>query len=74
MRAPRRQRLLLAGKIWLALALATSAAVAIASGRLGWTNYWGGFVYAPFALIVAVLFFTFIIKKGDRSTQRRRAR
>jgi hypothetical protein len=76
MRGPRRERLLLAGKIFLVASLATSAVFATASGRLGWTNYWGGFVYAPFALIIAMLFAVLLSKKGNRKVDqvRRRSR
>jgi hypothetical protein len=74
MRGPHRQRLLLTGKIWLVVFLATSALVALAAGRLGWTNYWGGFVHAPIALIIAVLLAMFVIKKDARREQRRGAR
>jgi len=44
-----------AGKWLLVCLLAGPALAAIISGRLGWQNYWGGFVYAPIALIVAAL-------------------
>ena len=53
----------------LIAALALTAIVTIASKRIGWTNYWGGFVYAPFALIVAVLLATAMTKKGDKETR-----
>ena len=55
MRGPRREKLLRIGKVLLVTSLAITALLAIATKRLGWTNYWGGFVYAPFALVIAVL-------------------
>lgn len=67
MRGPRRQRLLLAGKTGLVICLGATAIVAIAGGRLGWANYWGGFVYAPIALTAAVLFGIYLVKnRGGR--------
>jgi hypothetical protein len=74
MRGLRPERLLLAGKICLVVSLATSAVVAIAFERLGWTNYWGGFVYAPYALIIAVLFAVWLTKKGNRTVDHARRR
>jgi hypothetical protein len=56
--------------------LAGQAALALMSGRLGWRNYWGGFVFAPFVLIVVVLSIIMILKhRGiplDRPRRRRR--
>jgi len=72
MRNRRRNRLLLAGKVTLAAVLALTAIAAIASGRPGWTNYWGGFVYAPFALVVAALFALAIVKRRDVGETRSR--
>jgi len=74
MRGPRREHFLVAGKVMLACALGTSAVVALASGRLGWTNYWGGFVYAPFALLIAVFLALVIARKRDGPSNRRRRR
>lgn len=54
-----------AGKWLLVCVLAGPALAAIISGRLGWQNYWGGFVYAPFALIVAALM-VIVFVKGAR--------
>jgi len=54
-----------AGKWLLVCLLAGTAVTAIFSGRLGWQNYWGGFVYAPFALIVAALM-VIVFVKGAR--------
>jgi hypothetical protein len=54
-RQRRRKRLAIAGLALFTCGLGVSAIGALISGRLGWTNYWGGFVYAPFALIGAGL-------------------
>jgi hypothetical protein len=54
--------LISAGKWLLVCVLAVPALAAIISGRLGWQNYWGGFVYAPFALLVAALLVIVIVK------------
>ncbi len=70
MRGSLREQFMLMGKVLLVCSLATSALVAVASNRLGWTNYWGGFVYAPFALLVAVLPVVAIAKKRDGITNR----
>lgn len=35
-------------------------------GGLGWTNYWGGFVYAPFAIVIGLLVFVVVFKKPSR--------
>jgi hypothetical protein len=64
--------MLLAGKGLLVAALALTATTTIVSKRIGWTNYWGGFVYAPFALIVAVLFAAVIAKKRDAGESKSR--
>jgi hypothetical protein len=56
---------MLVGKVALLFALTVAATAAIASGRLGWSNYWGGFVYAPIALLVAVLLAIALAKKSD---------
>ncbi len=50
--------------------LATSGLGAVGSNRLGWTSYWGGFVYAPFALLVVVLLVVAMAKKRDGITNR----
>jgi hypothetical protein len=75
MRGSLREQFMLVGKVLLLCSLATSALVAAASNRLGWTNYWGGVVYAPFALLVAVLVVVAIAKKrdgiADRPSRRR---
>jgi len=69
MRGPDRRRIVLAGKVQgkalLVAALALTAIMAVASNRIGWTSYWGGLFYAPFALIVAVLLAAAITKKRD---------
>jgi len=57
-----RARLVSAGKWLLVCVLAGTALTAIISGRLGWQNYWGGFVYAPFALLITVLLVVVIVK------------
>ena len=74
MTGARRERLLLSGKILLVASLAMSAVFATASGRLSWTNYWGGSVYAPFALIVAILFAVMLAKRGNRTVNQARRR
>jgi len=51
-----------AGKWLLVCVLAGPALAAIISGRPGWQNYWGGVVYAPFALLIAALFVIVIMK------------
>jgi hypothetical protein len=55
MRGRLRRNVVVAGKWLLIVVLAASGVSALAPGRLGWTNYWGGFVFAPFAIGVAIL-------------------
>jgi hypothetical protein len=51
--------------------LAIGGALHVYRGSLGWTNYWGGFVYAPFAIVVGLLVLVAALKKPSR---RRRTR
>jgi hypothetical protein len=55
----------------LAVILAIGGAVHVYRGSLGWTNYWGGFVYAPFAIVIGLLMIIVVFKKPSR---RRRTR
>ena len=69
-----RRHMLLVGKVLLIAVLALTAIATVASGRLGWTNYWGGFVYAPFAVLVAALFTFALVKRRDVGESRSRRR
>ena len=57
--------MVIAGLALVVFGLVGKALMAIISGQLGWQNYWGGFVYAPFALIVAALM-VIVFVKGAR--------
>jgi peptidoglycan/LPS O-acetylase OafA/YrhL len=63
----RRRRTIRIGQIG---ALAGSAVTAMMSGRLGWTNYWGGFVFAPVVLIGALLLIIVVLKERGRPTEK----
>jgi membrane protein implicated in regulation of membrane protease activity len=62
--------MVMTGKVLLVCALAGAAVAALISGRLGWKNYWGGFVYAPFALGIAVLLVVATLRRRERSSRR----
>jgi hypothetical protein len=62
------------GKFWLLAALTLSALVALSSGRLGWTNYWGGMVFAPAVLLIVVLAILAERKRRRQVVQGRRRR
>jgi Flp pilus assembly protein TadB len=64
-----RQRLVIA-TIFAAI-LIIGGCVTLYRGSLGWTNYWGGLVFAPFAIVVGLLVFVAVFKKP---AQRRRGR
>jgi hypothetical protein len=61
------------GKALIVCGLVGSALMAIISGRLGWQNSWGGFVYAPFALLIAALL-VIVFMKHDHSLSRQKRR
>jgi hypothetical protein len=73
-RGDRRLRMIRVGKVLVVCALAGAAVTAIASGRPGWRNYWGGFVYAPIALAVAVLLVAVALKRRGDASPRKRGR
>src|SRR5437899_10064043 len=72
MRGRNRLRIRAAGAVLIFVALVTSGVGALATGRLGWTNYWGGFVFAPFALIIAALLIVAAFRKPSPDSSRRR--
>ena len=79
MREEFRRRIGASGMLLLIAVLAGQAVLALMSGRLGWRNYWGGFVFAPFAILVAVLCIIMILKhrgfpRFPREERRRRRR
>ncbi len=74
MRGAPRKRLQRLGMVMLVVSLATAAVVTMASKGLGWRNYWGGFVYAPFALIMAMLLALAMVIKRNRPTRKGRPR
>ena len=43
-------------------------------GGLGWSNYWGGFVFAPFAIVIGVLAIIAAFKKPSALKRKRRDR
>ena len=53
--SPRRQRLECLLLVFVSLALILAGAHALFSGDLGYHNYWGGSVFAPFAIGIGVL-------------------
>ena len=55
----------------IAAVLIIGGGVTLYGGSLGWTNYWGGFVYAPFAIAGGLLLFVVAFKKPSH---RRRTR
>jgi hypothetical protein len=68
-----RHRVVIAGWIALLCTLIASGVLALATSRLGWTNYWGGFVFAPFTIIGAVQFSSSspVSRIGDESAIKR---
>ena len=74
MRRQRRPRLTGIGIILIIVLLMGKAMVTMMSGRLGWTNYWGGPVFAPFVLVAAVLFIFAAVKLRQEPTERRHRR
>ncbi len=54
------------------IALGVGALVDLANGRLGWTNYWGGFVFAPFGLLIAALLIVGALRKRPHDSERGR--
>jgi hypothetical protein len=69
MRGERRRRVISGGTLVLVCVLAGSALMAMVSGRLGWKNYWGGFVYAPIALGIVILFVIAVLNQRGRPPQ-----
>jgi hypothetical protein len=74
MRPQRRPRLVGIGIILLSVLLMGKAMVTMVSGRLGWTNYWGGPVFAPGVFVAAVLFIIAAVKLRQEATGRRHRR
>jgi hypothetical protein len=74
MRGKYRAWILQTGKVTVVCVLAATAVAAMTSGRLGWLNYWGGFVYAPFGLAIAVLIVLVALKRRRDSTRPSRTR
>jgi hypothetical protein len=52
-----------------AVVLLIGGTLTLYRGDLGWTNYWGGFVYAPTAIVIGLLLLAVAFKK--RSPRRR---
>jgi hypothetical protein len=73
-RPRRRPRLVGIGIILLIVFPMCKAMVTMMSGRLGWTNYWGGPVFAPFVFVTAVLFIIAAVKLRQETTKRRHRR
>jgi 4-hydroxybenzoate polyprenyltransferase len=74
MRYQRRPRLVGIGIIVIIVLFMGKAMVTMMSGRLGWTNYWGGPVFAPFVLVATVLLILAVAKLRQEPTNRRRRR
>ena len=55
----------------LAVVLAIAGAVHMYRGSLGWTNYWGALVYAPFAVVIGLLMIVVAFKKPSRRRRKR---
>jgi hypothetical protein len=49
-------------------------ALTLLGGRQHYSNYWGGAVFAPFALVIGGLFFLVAFRKRKTSSQRIEAR
>jgi hypothetical protein len=62
----RRDRYGRALKAWFAVVLVIAGGATLYRGGLGWTNYWGGFVYAPFAIVIGLLLLVVVFKKPPR--------
>jgi membrane protein implicated in regulation of membrane protease activity len=74
MRGTSRQKIIAIGGAVVVCALTATGIGALTTGRLGWSNYWGGFVFAPFALIIAGLLAVKVIRGRATPTKRRRRR
>jgi len=70
----RRRKMVIAGLALVVFGLVGKALMAIISGQLGWQNYWGGFVFAPFALIIAALLAIVAVKKQRQSPTQQKKR
>jgi hypothetical protein len=46
--------------------------LAVIRGDVGWRNYWGGLVYAPFAIVIGLLLIALLFKRAPPGTLRRR--
>jgi hypothetical protein len=46
--------------------LTIGGAATLYRGLLGWHNYWGGFVFAPFAIIVGLLMIAAAFKRPSK--------
>lgn len=58
-------------KTTFAAVLVIGGGVTLYRGGVGWSNYWGGFVYAPFAILIGLLLLVAAFKKPSN---RRRTR
>ena len=52
--------------------LVLRGAVAVFRGDVGWRNYWGALVYAPFAIVIGLLLFLVLLKHSPSGRVRRR--
>jgi len=63
----RKSRFFKIGLLLAALFLIASSALSILAGKLNYSNYWGGVVFAPVALFIGVLMFIVILRSGKRA-------
>lgn len=50
----------------LLLVLVLTGVMYMAKGSIGWSNYWGGLVFPPFAVLVGLLLLYVVIFHWDR--------
>jgi hypothetical protein len=73
-RGKSRQRMKIIGTTTVVCAMGVSSIVAIATHRPGWYNYWGGFVYAPFGLVIVVVATIWLLRGAPSPTKSARSR
>lgn len=56
----------------LSLVLVLTGIMYMAKGLIGWSNYWGGLVYSPFAVLVGLLLLYVGIFRWERLIRSRK--
>ena len=62
----KRERLARVSSVCFSLLLILTGVAALLRGRLVYSNYWGGVVFAPFAILMGVLVIWIVVFKWHR--------